>query len=747
MVTRHEGPFPPAGAESRPLAGPTRLATGLLLAALVTMFGAAIGAAAGPPSWAVPLDGLQQIVASCAASIAMLVTWRAAPAGQRWLPGGLAFAFAAAGAGMAAWGLVPDQEATAAGPAVILLLFSLAVVAVVLLRAFGAYIDRATLGQLTLDCMIVTGATICVLVPAWQPLVFLPHPDPAIPAAAAAAMAVLACSSAAYLILFARGLTPSVWGPYAVLDGLMIAGAMWLLWLDMLAGGRAGAVMPLDWGFSVAVLSVAWGGITWKRRPRPSPLLDRYARTMVDAYPLLAVGGSAVAILLAYETPAEVPLEVTAIVVVVLALVRQWLLVLRERRAHAESLAAADELAREIRHRSLVLTSLVGFDTTGTAEEMARRICELAVQADGVKQAAILAFEDDGSSTLLAQVGPLSGVAPGATQTAEVAAGFRRRATQGAWCESLSDRSDPWAEALRGAGLRSVCNGPVLFGERLPGRMSLAWVDGRSDLGAERIETARQFGLLAGAILGATLEERARIIRQELAWVIEAGAFQIVFQPIVNLATRRVVGHEALTRFDDGVRPDVRFAEASRVGLGVALERVTIECALQSAASLPRGAYLSLNASPALVTHSDSFVALLEHAPCPVVVEITERDSVESYAELRASLGDLRRRARIAVDDVGAGYAGLRHILEIQPDILKLDIALVRGVDADPAKCALVRSMVAFARSVGCEILAEGVETQAEADIVAELGVGLAEGYLFGRPLPLAAALGRRPAA
>jgi len=96
---------------------------------------------------------------------------------------------------------------------------------------------------------------------------------------------------------------------------------------------------------------------------------------------------------------------------------------------------------------------------------------------------------------------------------------------------------------------------------------------------------------------------------------------------------------------------------------------------------------------------------------------------------------------------VGAGYAGLRHILEIQPDILKLDIALVRGVDADPAKCALVRSMVAFARSVGCEILAEGVETQAEADMVAELGVGLAQGYLFGRPLPLAAALGRRPAA
>lgn len=672
--------------------------------------------------------------------MAMLVAWSSAPPGRRWLPGGLGLAFAVASSGMAAWGIIPDQEETAAGPAAILLISALVIVGIVLFRAFAAYIDRARLGQLVLDCLIVTGAATCVLSPTWQPLLFLPHSDPAVPIAAVGAMALLACSAAGYLVLFARGLTPSFWGPYAALDGLMLGGWMWLLWLDLLAGGRAAAVTPLDWGFSVAVLGVAWGGLTWYRPAKPNAALDRYGRAMVDAFPLLAVAGSVMAMALAHGMPAERPVDVAAIVVVVLALTRQWLLVRRERGAHAESIVAADELAREIRRRSLVLTSLGRFDATGSVEDLAHRICQLALEAEGVAQAAILAFEDDGSSTLLAQIGPATNAVTGSTQPTEVAVRFRERAAVGAWGESLADRSDPWARALLGAGLQMVCNGPVLFGERLLGRISLASVDGRSDVFAERIETARQFGLLAGAILGAALEARGRerSVRQELARVIEDRAFRIVFQPIVDLATCRIVGHEALTRFDDGVRPDVRFAEAARAGLGVALERVTIEAALQSAAALPEGTYLSLNASPALVAAGDSIEALLDQAPLPVVIEITERDAVENYAELRASLGGLRRRARIAVDDVGAGYAGLRHILEIEPDILKLDIALVRGVDADPAKRALAGSIVAFASSVGCVVLAEGVETKAEADILAGLGVGFGQGYFFGRPKPLA---------
>ena len=124
----------------------------------------------------------------------------------------------------------------------------------------------------------------------------------------------------------------------------------------------------------------------------------------------------------------------------------------------------------------------------------------------------------------------------------------------------------------------------------------------------------------------------------------------------------------------------------------------------------------------------------MERVSCPVVLEITEHAAVESYSLLRSSLAELRQLVRIAVDDVGAGYSGLRHILEISPDLLKLDIALVRGVDGDAAKRALISGILSFARDAGCRVVAEGIETEAEERVLAGLGVELGQGLLFGRP-------------
>jgi EAL domain-containing protein (putative c-di-GMP-specific phosphodiesterase class I) len=98
------------------------------------------------------------------------------------------------------------------------------------------------------------------------------------------------------------------------------------------------------------------------------------------------------------------------------------------------------------------------------------------------------------------------------------------------------------------------------------------------------------------------------------------------------------------------------------------------------------------------------------------------------------SLKGLREHVRLAVDDAGSGYAGLQHLLEIQPDIMKLDIALVRSVDVDPGRRALIASMITFAHKTGCTVLAEGIETQAELDTLRALGVTLGQGYLLGRP-------------
>jgi EAL domain-containing protein (putative c-di-GMP-specific phosphodiesterase class I) len=159
--------------------------------------------------------------------------------------------------------------------------------------------------------------------------------------------------------------------------------------------------------------------------------------------------------------------------------------------------------------------------------------------------------------------------------------------------------------------------------------------------------------------------------------------------------------------------------------------------AQEDAAFLPADAYLSLNVSPALATAFLPLVATLEMSTRDTVIEITEQVPVESYANLRTVLDHLRGQVRIAVDDAGAGYAGLRHILEIRPHIVKLDIALVRGVDADPARRALISSMVAFATETNCALVAEGVETEAELVTLRGLGVTFGQGYLFGRPAPI----------
>ena len=118
-----------------------------------------------------------------------------------------------------------------------------------------------------------------------------------------------------------------------------------------------------------------------------------------------------------------------------------------------------------------------------------------------------------------------------------------------------------------------------------------------------------------------------------------------------------------------------------------------------------------------------------------VVIEITEQDRTDSYSKLGISLDELRHRgARVAVDDAGAGFAGLQQILELAPDIIKLDITLTRGIDNDPVRRSLTKCLLAFAAEIGALIVAEGIETLAELETVRSVGVTLGQGYLLGRP-------------
>ena len=138
----------------------------------------------------------------------------------------------------------------------------------------------------------------------------------------------------------------------------------------------------------------------------------------------------------------------------------------------------------------------------------------------------------------------------------------------------------------------------------------------------------------------------------------------------------------------------------------------------------------------------EPLLAILRQADRAVVLEITEHIAVQSYDRLAEALYILRGHARLAVDDAGAGYAGLRHILEVQPEFVKLDISLVRAVDTDAARRAMIGSMISFAREAGCVLLAEGIETPGELATLQRLGVSLGQGYLLGRPGPVTLQVG-----
>ena len=209
-------------------------------------------------------------------------------------------------------------------------------------------------------------------------------------------------------------------------------------------------------------------------------------------------------------------------------------------------------------------------------------------------------------------------------------------------------------------------------------------------------------------------------------------ALGIAVQPMVDLATGRVVGYEALSRFPAGP-PDAWFARARRCGLGPELEALAVRRAL-ALGPPPAAAFMSVNVSPSALI-SDVLLAALPADLHGVVVEVTEHEAISEHGLVVAVLDELRARgARVALDDAGVGYAGLRQVMALRPDIIKLDRSLITDVDADPAKAALVDSFTRFARRVDSVVCAEGIETEAELEVLGDLDVSYGQGYRLARP-------------
>ncbi|MGH2830323.1 MAG: EAL domain-containing protein [Actinomycetota bacterium] len=238
-------------------------------------------------------------------------------------------------------------------------------------------------------------------------------------------------------------------------------------------------------------------------------------------------------------------------------------------------------------------------------------------------------------------------------------------------------------------------------------------------------------------------QQRNRILR-----VLDGPEVAMVFQPIVDLEEDRVVGLEALARFKIEPRqpPDAWFADAARAGLAAELELLAFRLAVESLDQIPDPAFLSVNLSPETAT-SPIFAEMCESIPTRrIVVEVTEHAEVPDYDPLMQALRTLRNRGgRLAVDDAGAGFASLRHILRLSPDFIKLDISLTHDVVFDRAGRALARAMIAFAFDIGKTIVAEGIETREQVDALRALGVRYGQGYYLARPGPLPLVSGMLP--
>ncbi len=259
-------------------------------------------------------------------------------------------------------------------------------------------------------------------------------------------------------------------------------------------------------------------------------------------------------------------------------------------------------------------------------------------------------------------------------------------------------------------------------------------VRGRNKVSSERWNSPAPITERELADAARQLEHRQKDIRAILA----NRGFESVFQPIVELGSGGVVGAEALTRFEvSPVRPpDVWFAEAREVGLGIELEMAALHSALGQLHRLPAGLYLSLNASPDAMTAPEFLDTVARSASERVVLELTEDEGIDDYELLETTVRALRSDGvRLALDGAGAAFSNLRDILQLRPDIIKLDVARTRGIEGASMRRALGSAMLSLGLGAyDVAIVAEGIETESEFQTLRGLGCRFGQGYYLGRP-------------
>jgi EAL domain-containing protein (putative c-di-GMP-specific phosphodiesterase class I) len=409
-----------------------------------------------------------------------------------------------------------------------------------------------------------------------------------------------------------------------------------------------------------------------------------------------------------------------------------------------------DGIERHHAERRLLVHGMAGLVPLASPQATAAAIVDqLRRQHEPSQSIHLLRFTGLGESELIASSRPLAGTSlrPGQRLPASRNELLRARAGEGPWLARWTVRPEDGAYGsdLAEAGVQALAYVPIVHENRTRGLLVV--VDSRAGEESlasleERLPALIEVGELSGALLGPGFDEldANALAAERLDRILASKSFSPVFQPICELATGRIVGLEALTRFDDAT-PDEVFEQAGQLGRLQELEIATLSAALAAAERLPSNRWLSVNVSPALLSDTLSLNRILGDSLRPIVLELSEHEAVADYHALTSTMNALVPWISLAIDDAGAGFASLRHILETSPAWVKLDIGVVRGVDADPARQALVAGLVHFARQAGIILIAEGIETETERTMLETLGVELGQGFLLARPAPIDDAL------
>ncbi|HEY5304568.1 MAG TPA: PAS domain S-box protein, partial [Acidimicrobiales bacterium] len=376
--------------------------------------------------------------------------------------------------------------------------------------------------------------------------------------------------------------------------------------------------------------------------------------------------------------------------------------------------------------RSTILAIMREMRPVSSPEAMANLFCRLVTRLDGIDTSAFLMLHLDDTLSVVGQhSSALFAASPISSFPASLVAD---QIYEGHPAAVMSLTDTKWAEypdireAIRASGLAGSVVSPLRWDDTAIGVLILATHDQTTAASlTRRLAAFDQLGSYAGSYFGAQLEaQRDReSMRAQIQEILDQRAFTPVFQPFVELSTGNVVGYEALTRFKNGRRPDLCIIDAHRVGLGPELEAACAAASLEAAIDMDPKLWLSLNFSPsAFLGH---FVeSVIATANRPIVLEVTEHEPIENYAALRSIISELPN-CQLAVDDAGAGFTSLSHILELRPDFVKLDISIIRDIDTNPARQAMTAGMCHFAAQTNTVVIAEGVETQAEADTLVRL--------------------------